>query len=549
MYKALFTILIALGGLGCSEKSASEAVEQPPVFKWENATIYFLLTDRFYNGNPENDTNYGREPDGAVLRSFMGGDLQGITMKIEEGYFDDLGVDAIWFNPPVEQIHGYVDEGTGKTYGYHGYWARDWTAIDPNFGTMEDLKSLVKVAHEHGIRILMDVVVNHTGPVTPEDSQWPDAWVRTTPQCTYTDAASTIACTLVENLPDILTDSDEEVALPDFLVEKWTKEGRLEEEVAELDAFFERTGYPRAPRFYIMKWLTDYVREMGIDGYRVDTAKHTEASIWGELYKLASEAFKDWKSTSPAEVLDDEDFFMVGEVYGYGIQNGRNYFYNAQDSVNFFKNGFKSLINFSMKGDAGRVPEEVFSYYANQLSTVLSGYTVLNYVSSHDDGGPFDRERTNGYLAGTMLMLTPGQAQIYYGDETSRPLQAEGAQGDANLRTMMNWADLDTPEVQGLLSHWQRLGQFRKDHVAVGAGKHQLMNETPYTFSRTYSDGAASDRVIVVMDNDGSKVNSRGIFGDGERVTNYYTGETTEVANGEISFEEGVGLLLIGRRP
>ncbi|WP_421895384.1 alpha-amylase family glycosyl hydrolase [Marinoscillum sp.] len=549
MYKLLIVLLIALAVTGCSEKPTANSENKPSAFKWENATVYFLLTDRFYNGNPENDISYDRKPDGALLRSFMGGDLQGIRMKIEEGYFDDLGVDAIWFNPPVEQIHSYVDEGTGKTYGYHGYWARDWTAIDPNFGTMEDLKDLVRVAHEHGIRILMDVVVNHTGPVTPEDSQWPDDWVRTTPQCTYRDAASTIACTLVENLPDLRTDSDEEVELPDFLIEKWTEEGRLEQELAELDVFFERTGYPRAPRFYVMKWLTDYVREMGIDGYRVDTAKHTEASIWADLYKLASEAFRDWKSASPAEVLDDQDFFMMGEVYGYSIQNGQNYFYNAEDSVNFFRNGFKSLINFSMKEDAGRQPEAVFSYYAHQLNTSLKGYSVLNYVSSHDDGGPFDRERTKTYLAGTMLMLTPGQAQIYYGDETARPLLAEGAAGDANLRTMMNWGDLNDQETQDLLSHWQKLGKFRQEHVAIGAGKHQLLKDTPYTFSRTYSGADTSDRVIVVMDNDGGAVTTGGIFTDGEVVTNYYTGETSEVSNGEVSFEMGKGLLLIGKRP
>jgi alpha-amylase len=69
------------------------------------------------------------------LRGFEGGDLRGITDKINEGYFSDLGINAIWFTPIVEQVHGFVDEGTGKTYGYHGYWAKDWTAIDPNFGT------------------------------------------------------------------------------------------------------------------------------------------------------------------------------------------------------------------------------------------------------------------------------------------------------------------------------------------------------------------------------------------------------------------------------
>ena len=99
----------------------------------------------------------------ATLRGFMGGDIEGITEKIEEGYFSKLGVNAIWFTPVVEQIHGDTDEGTGNTYAYHGYWAKDWTALDPNFGTKKDLENLVKTAHKNDIRILMDVVLTIRG--------------------------------------------------------------------------------------------------------------------------------------------------------------------------------------------------------------------------------------------------------------------------------------------------------------------------------------------------------------------------------------------------
>lgn len=543
-----------LAGFACEQKQSTkyETADSPDErpFLWENATVYFLLTDRFHNGNLENDLNFGRQPDGALLRNFMGGDLAGITAKIEEGYFDKLGVNALWFNPPVEQVHGWVDEGTGKTYGYHGYWARDWTMIDPNFGTMQDLKTLVETAHEHGIRILMDVVVNHTGPVTEVDSQWPEEWVRTEPQCTYEDAASTISCTLVENLPDIRTDNNDPVELPDFLKDKWANEGRLEQELAELDAFFEKTGYPRAPRFYIMKWLTDYVRELGIDGYRVDTAKHTEAGIWAELYQLASEAFEEWKAANPKAVLGDQEFFMVGEVYGYAIGHGLEYPYNDEEKVNFYENGFKSLINFSLKNDAGNEPEKVFEFYSDMLNGALSDYTVLNYVSSHDDNGPFDRDREKAFLAGTMLMLTPGQAQIYYGDETARPLEAQGANGDANLRTFMNWSDLEErTETADLLEHYRKLGQFRNDHPAVGAGVHQMLNEATYTFARMLTQDDFVDRVVVVMDNNGEPVNLEGLFADKEFLTNYYTGEEAMVMNGMIAFEEGTeGLMLIGKK-
>src|SRR6476619_3559834 len=156
--------------------SASAAPDLSPVkgkpFTWENATVYFLLTDRFNNGNPANDHAYGRKDDAATARGFMGGDLAGATQKINEGYFNDLGIDAIWITPPVEQIHGATDEGTGKSYGFHGYWARDFTSVDANLGTEADVRELVDTAHAHGIRVLLDVVMNHTGPVTKEDPVW-----------------------------------------------------------------------------------------------------------------------------------------------------------------------------------------------------------------------------------------------------------------------------------------------------------------------------------------------------------------------------------------
>ena len=279
------SLLLAFGAAHAplaAAQTAPASVQAKP-FVWENATVYFLLTDRFNNGNPANDGAYGRKQDAAKLRGFMGGDLAGVTAKIREGYFKNLGVDAIWITPPVEQIHAGTDEGTGKSYGFHGYWAKDFTAVDAALGTEEDVRTLVDTAHANGIRVILDVVMNHTGPVTEQDPAWPKSWVRTGPKCTFKDARTTQDCTLVDNLPDFLTHSNAAVELPPMLAAKWKKEGRYEREVKELDAFFKRTGYPRAPRYYLVKWHADWVRKYGFDGFRADTVKHTEASVWKEL--------------------------------------------------------------------------------------------------------------------------------------------------------------------------------------------------------------------------------------------------------------------------
>ena len=215
-------------GKALDKAQAKTSAKNSAPFHWKNATVYFLLTDRFNNADKKNDLAYGRRADAAPLRGYMGGDLKGVTEKIKEGYFDALGVNVLWITPPVEQIHAGTDEGTGKSYGFHGYWARDFTKVDANLGSEADFKTLVETAHRHGIRVLLDVVMNHTGPVTETDTVWPNDWVRTTPQCDYKNADGAIKCTLVKNLPDFLTESDQNVELPAFLRQKWLKESLIQ---------------------------------------------------------------------------------------------------------------------------------------------------------------------------------------------------------------------------------------------------------------------------------------------------------------------------------
>ena len=530
-------------------KEISKASAGSP-FVWENANLYFLLTDRFKNGDTSNDLNFDRTEKAAKLRGFKGGDLKGVTQKIEDGYFSDLGVNAIWMTPVVEQIHGGTDEGTGLSYGFHGYWAKDWTALDPNFGTREDLRNLVDAAHKKGIRVLLDAVVNHTGPVTEKDPVYPEDWVRTGPACTYQDYETTVSCTLVENLPDIRTESDENVDLPPMLAEKWKSEGRYDQEMMELDAFFKATDYPRAPRFYIMKWLSDYITDFGIDGYRVDTVKHTEEYVWQEFRTICDGAFKNFKKNNPDKVMDDNGFYLVGEVYNYNISDGMAFDFGDK-KVNYFDKAFNSLINFELKWNAQQQSkEEIFKRYSDSLNGEIKGYGVLNYLTSHDDGQPFDPKRNKPYETGTILMLTPGAAQIYYGDETARSLTIEGTEGDATLRSFMNWEAIENDaETQSVLAHWQKLGKFRAAHPAIGAGKHEMIFKKPYVFKRTYSNGNFNDVVIVALDiKKGKKtLNVASVFEDGVKLKDAYSGIEAVVEDGKAVINSEFDIVLLER--
>ena len=551
MQKYILSFILLISFISCknSTQQVVKAVETP--FIWENVTMYFLLTDRFFNGDTNNDVNFNRTQKAGKLRGFEGGDIKGIIKKIEAGYFTNLGVNAIWLSPVYEQIHGATDEGTGLTYAYHGYWTKDWTSLEPNFGTKEDLKKLVEIAHAHGIRIVLDAVINHTGPVTEVDTVWPKNWVRTSPQCTYQGYESTVKCTLVENLPDIKTESNTDVNLPPHLIEKWKKEGRYEQEMAELEVFFKQTGYPRAPKYYIMKWLADYITDYGIDGYRADTVKHTEEDVWQDFKKVCDNAFENYKINNPDKILDNNNFYLVAEVYNYGISGGR-YFDFGDKKVDYFNKAFQSSINFEFKWNAAQdTYEEIFSRYSSILNNELKGYGVLNYISSHDDGSPYDAKREQPLESATKLLLSPGGAQIYYGDETARSLIIEETVGDATLRSNMNWNDISTnKKTKEILVHWQKLGKFRSKHPSIGAGIHKMISEQPYVFKRTYSENNFNDSVVVGIDLPVGKKELfvEDTFANGTKLIDSYSNTEVEVKNNKVTLITPYTMVLLEKK-
>ena len=197
------------------------------------------------------------------------------------------------------------------------------------------MRELVQVAHKRNIRIVLDACNKpYRGTGTPIDPSWPSDWVRTGVPCDYSNYKGNVACNLA-GLPDIKTESDADVTLPSHLVKKWKAEGRYKQEISSLDEFFDRTGYPRSPKYYIIKWLTDYILKYGIDGYRIDTAKHVEVQVWQAFRKQCEWAFQRWKQANVKELPYESSFYLVGEVYGYEAINGLHFGYSDK-AVNFF---------------------------------------------------------------------------------------------------------------------------------------------------------------------------------------------------------------------
>ncbi len=561
------------------------------VFSWDNATVYFLLTDRFCNGDTSNDHAYGRGmKNGSVVSgykteaAFQGGDFAGITQKINEGYFDDLGVNAIWLSAPYEQIHGYIVGGNGDPsfphWSYHGYYVLDYTETDKNFGTKAEFKTMVDTAHEHGIRIVCDIVMNHAGyndlqtmseydfcPASgwedyyyscqdtsnskyhsyidyTESSAsywlkwWGPDWIRCGLPGGYQSGSGEVAGSL-EGLPDFKTESGTSVGIPEVLKTKWTKEGTLNEKVSKY-------GSSGTVRSYLVKWLTEWVKEFGVDGFRCDTAKHVEMESWVALKNAGKEALKEWRQNNPSApgASWTDDFWMTGECFGH----------KAEKSNYFTSGAFDSMINFSFTGvgscnvpGAGSV-DGVYSDYASRFNNDPS-FNMLTYLASHDTTLiTGDRK-----YAGSFMLMCPGGIQIYYGDESNRPMaqvSSDSTTGAGHkFRSFMNWDSMD----KDVLAHWQKLGQFRNNHLSVGGGAHKVISaydsSTGYSFSRTYSKNGVEDKIVATLfapANTQITIDVSGVFSDGTEVTNFYDDTTAKVSGGKVTFNSGAnGTILI----
>lgn len=494
-----------------------KATEKSADLNWRNANIYFVMVDRFNNGDKSNDTNYGRRLDNKDnVGTFHGGDLKGVIEKLD--YIQSLGTTAIWLSPIVEQMHGFVgggESGSFPFYGYHGYWARDFTKLDANFGKEEDLKKLVDGAHKRGMKVLLDVVINHSGYSsladlqfdninvikTPNDlpkkwGQWsPKAgqnwhsyheyidykspnwkkwwgadWVRTGLPG-YTAPGSDDITMSLAGLPDFLTESDKKVTPPQWLLDNPGTQVVAKDDYTVSD--------------YLIEWQTDWVKRFGIDGYRVDTVKHVEGDVWKRLKAQATKSLDQWRDEHGKA---GQPFFMMGEVWAHGPLRSP-----------YFDDGFDALINFDMqkKMNTGAAclsqMQSTYNNYSKELQE-QSDFNPVSYMSSHDTELFFNRYKSIQMQKGaaSALLLSPGAIQIYYGDEIGRKIGPYADDFHQGTRSDMMWK-LD-PERQELLKHWQKIGQFRNNHPAVGAGTHkEIPQENAYVFSRTLGN----DKVIV----------------------------------------------------
>lgn len=544
-------------------------------FCWENVNAYFVLTDRFADGDTSNNNSYYRKrlSGDEDVATFHGGDIKGLTQNMD--YFKKLGINAIWITAPYEQAHGWVSGKNKKFphFAFHGYYTLDWTAMDANMGTVEEFREFVQACHANGIRVIMDIVMNHVGYNNTEDmitynhgytdhkdhgwlskvdnvwnandsvkwensywdSSWWGPWIRS-----FGYDSGSLYGGDCGGLPDVKSEITSSVGMAPVLVTKWNTDSSSIKSKYYIPSVSNadwngysgdyRTDKGIAPADYQVVWLSAWVREFGIDGFRCDTAKHVEKWRWAQLKKACTEALKEWRKDSSkvdnSGAKDwDEAFWMTGEAWNWPNDNTGDYYGEGK---------FDSMIDFSFNGSNSWDGNYRTNYPSTSSWSTYIGYNTdsdsdgngnknrrLAYISSHDTGLTRVGEQ---YEVGTGLVLLPGGVQIYYGDESWRQKAYTGCgDGDMYTRGDMN---LTEAKSSALVTHWGKIGNFRKYNPAVGAG-------TGSAYKRTYGDSK------VAIGVSGTSVDVSGLFDNGITVYNWYDGTSATVSGGKVTFNGG----------
>lgn len=400
-------------------------------FDWDEAVIYFAVTDRFFDGDASNNDAYGvgdyntGEKGGS---SYHGGDFAGLNQKLD--YLKDLGVNTIWITPIVENIteDQHDNKTDTATYGYHGYWASDFTKLNKHLGTEQQFKALLDAAHSKGMKIMVDVVLNHAGYGTEKyfNSILTDADGNSISM--IRDSNNTISG---DDKYDSLSD------LPDFVTEN------------------------KAVTDQLVTWQTEWMSKYSIDYYRVDTVKHVETTTWA--------AFKN----SLTKV--NPDFKMIGEYSGAGYAN------NAGE---LGTGTMDALLDFDFNDFAQNFVTGNISSVENSLqkrNNAINNTSVMgSFLSSHDEDtlqyklvneSKISEEEAYNLMkvAATLQITAKGQPVLYYGEEIGQggannwPLQTN--------RRDFGWTELEKQKADSnsIYNHYKTMLAIRNAYTDVFA--------------------------------------------------------------------------------
>lgn len=405
-------------------------------FDWDEAVVYFMMTDRFFDGNESNNKASGEKTYGKNPGLYHGGDFAGVTAKLD--YLQDLGVNTIWITPIVKNVEGVAVTGEGSdkvpyNAAYHGYWASDFTKLNPTLGTTKEFETMISEAHKRGMRIMVDIVVNHAGYGSESTSTFAGM---------FRDKGTSEG--------DIKSWQD---GLPDFETEKPDVRAKL------------------------VEWQTSWMKNYGVDYFRVDTVKHVDSTTWAALKNSTTEV--------------NPSFKMIGEYFGAGYaSNGSTLGTGQMDADLDFD--FNDQATSFISGNISSVEK----FLSARNSALNNAYMTGQFLSSHDENGfkaslmdgksyTEDQATSAALVAATLQLTAKGIPVIYYGEEV-------GLSGLNDYPYNTNRYDMD-------------FSLATKDNVTYQHYKNLLSIRNAYTdvFAR------GSRKVVASSDKEGYDVVSR----------------------------------------
>jgi glycosidase len=456
-------------------------------FSWQDALIYMALTDRFKDGDLANDV----PPTPGVndiREDFQGGDFQGVKAKIDDGTLDQLGVRVLWLSPfntnPTDPW--LASDGIHETTGYHGYWPIKAREVDPRFGGEQALKDMIASAHAHGIRVLQDVVIQHVHQEHEYVTEHPD-WFSTGCLCGSYDCDWTVHrldCIFASYLPNVNWQNAAAAA-------QWAADSIWWVDTFDLDGF-RMDAVKQVPDIAVMN-MTTLMRQ--------------EFEPSGVEFFMTGETAMGWSNCDLA--CNQPQYALINEYLGPTRLDGQFDFplYYAVPMFDFASSSFAmSHVDYWTQASGWEYVQ------GSLMSPYIGSEDTARFISIVDPGTGSAYNQWTGIatapsnassytklqLAMSWLLTIPGAPLIYYGDE-----YGEFGGVDPNNRIMWRGDGVLDDDEQATLAYVRKLGQSRKDLVALRRGEYRpvMSNASTLLFGRQTSDG---DVVLVAMSNLGT---------------------------------------------
>ena len=418
--------------------------------------IYSLMVDRFHNGNRKNDNPFNDEMLHS-LGNYHGGDIAGITRKIKEGYFSDLGINMLWISPVLKGPNTPHVESVPpfrKYSGYHGYWPTSSKEIEPRFGNSDDLKTMIQIAHDNNIKVIMDFVSNHVHKDHPYAIQNPE-WF-----------------------------SDYELQNGEKNLRKWDGDTRL---TTWFETFLPTFHYNKNPDAIdaVVNDAINLIESYNIDGFRQDATKHVPHKFWKSLTQNINKSFPEKEIFQIGETFGSDELILsyvnpaeLNSQFNFNIYfNARNLFVDTNSSFSEFNKIITgNLKNYQPINLMGTITsshdqtrfiafaDDQMQFHENGIERAFHDLpTKVNHKSSYD--------KLFGFTA--LNMSLPGIPIVYYGEEYGQI----GANDPGNRLDMKFQYDWNKNERE-LNKNIKKLINLRKSNPAFALGDLEFIYET-----------------------------------------------------------------------